>query len=68
MVAGGERGNIISFSELDWVETRRTGGEGDRKRKGGSQRNINLTLIGKLTVVIVLPIDYIKETPPSVGL
>ena len=46
MVAGGERGNIISFSELDWVETRRwTGRQEEEGRE--SHRNNKLD-IGKL--------------------
>ena len=48
---------------------RRTGGLGDRKRKGGSaQPSASYKLdIGKLISLIQLivePIDYIKETPP----
>ena len=52
----------FSFSELDWVEMRRTGGqEGTGRGRAGVTASYKLD-IGKL---IVLPIDYIKATPPS---
>ena len=57
-----ERGNIISFPELDWVEMKRTG-RGRQEEEGRESTSYKLD-IGKL---IVLPIDYIKATPPSVG-